>query len=60
MDHSAMTPAGFVEQVRRMQSSGSSAAQRDAVEEIQIEFVDAVEGSEFTTPVNPRSFGPSS
>lgn len=60
VDHSAMTPAGFVEQVRRMQSSGSNAAQREAVEEIQIEFVDAVEGSEFTTPVNPRSFGPSS
>eukprot|EP00434_Breviolum_minutum_P034619 symbB.v1.2.030648.t1/scaffold3477.1/size55879/5 len=62
VDHSAMTPAGFVEQVRMMQQAGgSSAGNRSGhggTDEIQIEFVDAVEGTEGSTSSQPRSFGP--
>ena len=62
VDHSAMTPAGFVEQVRMMQQAGGSSSGsrsgQGGTDEIQIEFVDAVEGTEGSTSSQPRSFGP--
>ena len=62
VDHSAMTPAGFVEQVRMMQQAGGSSSGsrsgQGGTDEIQIEFVDAVEGTEGGTSSQPRSFGP--
>ena len=62
VDHSAMTPAGFVEQVRMMQQAGGSTSThrsgQGGTDEIQIEFVDAVEGTEGSTSSQPRSFGP--
>ena len=62
VDHSAMTPAGFVEQVRMMQQAGGSTSThrsgQSGTDEIQIEFVDAVEGTEGSTPSQPRSFAP--
>ena len=58
VDHSAMTPAGFVDHVRRMQSGSSGSAHRPDREELHIEFVDARDGSEMSTPAEPHSFAP--
>ena len=58
VDHSAMTPSGFVEQVRMMQGGGFTGDHRAESEELQIEFVDARDGSEASTSAMPRSFAP--
>ena len=58
VDHSAMTPSGFVDQVRMMRGGVSTGDHRSEPDELQIEFVDARDGSEATTPGMPRSFAP--
>ena len=61
VDFSAMTPAAFVEQVKKMSTAGSSAASSSVPQkEIEIEFLSgSLDGSgDGSTSSQPRSFAP--
>ena len=55
MDHSAWTPAAFVQEVERAQNSGAAAR---SSEEIEITYAGSLDGSQETASSKPQSFGP--